>query len=523
MNALIDLPAEIRLNICEFLCREDIYAFCQACHFSQVPPEYVRLCGGIESVFRWAVARYSRVEDMEINTLNMLFEKKKYEYSIIRIGGRPALLYAAITRNHAAVSLFIKNGFVVTSDSYNYHCGNMISLQLDVFQIALYGVVSVIEMMIDCFPAVKNVVWRYMERHMVPSGALESGPKAIECFLLMTPPKRHQKILSQGVSWIILHENICLTEKIKAVGLLLQQGANGYYPCGRTPLESAASRGYVEIVQLLVQEKYDPRQINQLLAQADPEDSDDDSPDHKKWELPIPKYIFPERARLFENFYGPEAENFEDDKLLARRIQTTKDMVALSKLCEPNRRGNRVNWNFDGDESEKSEEPWIHEEETLDCPTDVCIICYGLSRRSASNPPPHRFPPKRQDSLRRHLIDCHLANAHGGISCTWEVCRDVPKFAEITDFLAHSLYVHAYDIKIQPKHLPARHPVCRSEHSSLDDSEYLSESDRHSGIDTPASSISAEMATIDPRLLESDPAPATKFSLRRSKRIKMSL
>ncbi|KAH8696487.1 hypothetical protein BGW36DRAFT_360320 [Talaromyces proteolyticus] len=158
------------------------------------------------------------------------------------------------------------------------------------------------------------------------------------------------------------------------------------------------------------------RQINELLGQADPEDRDGDSPDHRKWELPIPEYIFPERARLVENFYGPDAENFEDNKLLARRIQTTKDMVALSKLCEPNRRGNRVNWDFDGNESEKSEEPLTPKEETLDCPTDVCIICYGLSRRSASNPPLHRFPPKRQDSLRRHLIDCHLANVTAGLA-----------------------------------------------------------------------------------------------------------
>ncbi|KAL3428577.1 hypothetical protein BDV09DRAFT_190833 [Aspergillus tetrazonus] len=58
------------------------------------------------------------------------------------------------------------------------------------------------------------------------------------------------------------------------------------------------------------------------------------------WEEPTPDYVFSERARLVENFYGPEAENFDEDKLLARRIQVTKDMVALSQLCEPNRRGN---------------------------------------------------------------------------------------------------------------------------------------------------------------------------------------
>jgi hypothetical protein len=37
----------------------------------------------------------------------------------------------------------------------------------------------------------------------------------------------------------------------------------------------------------------------------------------------------PTITRLVENFYRPDAENFEGDKLLARRIQTTEDMVAL--------------------------------------------------------------------------------------------------------------------------------------------------------------------------------------------------
>lgn len=84
------------------------------------------------------------------------------------------------------------------------------------------------------------------------------------------------------------------------------------------------------------------RQIKQLLGQSDVDQSDADSSEDEDWELPTPDYVFPERARLVENFYGPKAENFDEDKLLARRIQVTKDMVALSQLCEPNRRGNRT-------------------------------------------------------------------------------------------------------------------------------------------------------------------------------------
>lgn len=86
------------------------------------------------------------------------------------------------------------------------------------------------------------------------------------------------------------------------------------------------------------------RQIKQLLGEPDVESCDADSSDDEDWELPTPKYVFPERARLVENFYGPEAENYDEDKLLARRTQVTKDMVALLSLCEPSRRGNRVDW-----------------------------------------------------------------------------------------------------------------------------------------------------------------------------------
>ena len=109
------------------------------------------------------------------------------------------------------------------------------------------------------------------------------------------------------------------------------------------------------------------RQIKQLLGQSDVDQSDSNSSEDEDWELPTPDYVFPERARLVENFYGPEAENFDEDKLLARRIQVTKDMVALSQLCEPTRRGKRINWDVDDDdETEKSEEPSPAKGESLE-------------------------------------------------------------------------------------------------------------------------------------------------------------
>jgi len=82
-------------------------------------------------------------------------------------------------------------------------------------------------------------------------------------------------------------------------------------------------------------------------------------------------------VRLIENFYGPEAENFNKNRLLARRIQVTKDMVALSQLCEPNRRGNRINWDVEDDVTEKSEEPLPAKEESLEYLKDIYIIYYS--------------------------------------------------------------------------------------------------------------------------------------------------
>ncbi|KAJ6021273.1 hypothetical protein N7540_006777 [Penicillium herquei] len=250
------------------------------------------------------------------------------------------------------------------------------------------------------------------------------------------------------------------------------------------------------------------RQIKQLLGKSN-DVSDEENSCDESWELPIPNYIFPERARLVENFYGSNAENFDEDKLLARRIQVTKDMVALLRLCEPSRRGNRVNWNIDEEDDlleqpEKSPSP---PDDTLKCPTDICIICCGTSRQSASNPAPRKFSPKRQDSLRRHLINMHLAHVHDGISCNWEACRNVPRFADVTKFLAHASTAHSYDINIKLCHLDQVSQIKCNEISSAEAS---SESENRQRTETPASSVDLEMSNIDPRLLESRPVTIAK-------------
>jgi hypothetical protein len=254
------------------------------------------------------------------------------------------------------------------------------------------------------------------------------------------------------------------------------------------------------------------RQIKQMLiGESDVEERDADSSAEEDWELPIPDYVFPERARLVENFYGPDAEDFHVDKLLTRRIQVTKDMVALLLLCEPSRRGNRVNWDLDEEEKMPIEQPeqLASDDDTQICPTDVCIICFGESRRSASNPPPHKFPSKRPDSLRRHLIDSHLLHAHDGISCNWEACRTLPKFAKSTEFLAHANKEHKYDINIKLCHLTERPRVCHGDGSSRETS---MESVDRQGTETPASSVDFDMTKIDPRLMRPGPITVVKPS-----------
>lgn len=78
------------------------------------------------------------------------------------------------------------------------------------------------------------------------------------------------------------------------------------------------------------------KQINQLVDNLGADLSDGERMDEDQ-NPPIPEYVFPERARIVEAFYGPEAETLGGDLALARRIQVMKDMAALCGLWESNR------------------------------------------------------------------------------------------------------------------------------------------------------------------------------------------
>lgn len=202
-----------------------------------------------------------------------------------------------------------------------------------------------------------------------------------------------------------------------------------------------------------------------------------------------------------ESFYSLEGECFDKDRLLAKHIQVTEDLVALSHLCEPNHWGKRANWDGDDEQSKKSEENevFLPEEKSLECPTDICIICCSISHCSPSNPHPHKFPLKRKDSLHHHLIG-HLMNAHDRIHCTWETCSKLPTFINITDFLAHTANIHHYNLHIKLEHIPKR------QQPSWDETPSFSSSSRSlrsswSATETAASSVNIEIGKIDPRLL----------------------
>jgi hypothetical protein len=183
------------------------------------------------------------------------------------------------------------------------------------------------------------------------------------------------------------------------------------------------------------------KQIDLLLGgDVIPDESED------PWNPPISEYIFAERARLVDAFYGPEAESFDEKPLLDRRIQATKDLVAFAGLCEPPRRGKRVNW--DDDDNDTKEGPYSVD--ASKCPTDMCIVCSGQSRSSSSNPPPRKY--KWKSSLQRHLMDTHLNLMIDGIHCTWPTCRNIPPFPDDAKFLNHAATVHDYDLGIRLGH-----------------------------------------------------------------------
>ena len=179
------------------------------------------------------------------------------------------------------------------------------------------------------------------------------------------------------------------------------------------------------------------KQIDQLLGNPDGHWSDSEE-DDEDWNPQIPEYVFQERARIVDAFYGPDAERLEGDAALERRIQVTKDMVALCKLWEPSRRGKRPSSTMKDDSDDKLQQEADSDLgfDEMRCPTDICIVCQ------------RKFP--RIDSLRRHLISQHLKHLAKGTTlyCTQKTCNNEKAFVNVTRFLSHAATVHSYDLDI---------------------------------------------------------------------------
>lgn len=59
----------------------------------------------------------------------------------------------------------------------------------------------------------------------------------------------------------------------------------------------------------------------------------------------------------------------------------------------------------------------------------------------------------------------------------WPTCHSIPKFTKITEFLAHAITVHAYDINIKLHHLLIKPCLTCSDTSSVDSTVESIESD----------------------------------------------
>jgi hypothetical protein len=87
--------------------------------------------------------------------------------------------------------------------------------------------------------------------------------------------------------------------------------------------------------------------------------------------------------------------------------------------------------------------------------------------------------------------------------------RNLPRFAKITEFLAHANNEHKYNIKIKLCHLPIMPQFSPSDGPSRDTS---TEPEALQGTETPASSLDFDMANIGPRLMEHGPITVTETS-----------
>lgn len=237
------------------------------------------------------------------------------------------------------------------------------------------------------------------------------------------------------------------------------------------------------------------KQIDQLLD--NPDGGPDSEEEIEDWNPPVREFVFQERARIVDAFYGPDTETLDGELALTRRIQVTKDMTALCRLWEPNRRGKRPLWdkNDDRDDETKQKDDPVPDLDEIKCPTDVCIVCLGSCNRSGRRP--RKF--RRIDSLRRHLMDQHLNRLAEGtaVHCTLETCKDEKVFVDIRVFLRHAATVHDYDLEIGPRYFNRRSRNSKTQVLGMDESSIPLSTDSTSDSATDSTSDSATDVITD--------------------------
>ncbi|KAF1816829.1 hypothetical protein P152DRAFT_463208 [Eremomyces bilateralis CBS 781.70] len=199
------------------------------------------------------------------------------------------------------------------------------------------------------------------------------------------------------------------------------------------------------------------KQIEKLLRRTEGNILDEDDGESEEdseevdWEPPYPnsQVHFSGTPRNVDTFYGPDADTLSDDASLCKRIQATKDMIALCDLQEPPRLRD-TSWNADdSDDSDRTNDKTLPTQEQSvpslnerNIPTKACIIC----------PDQHEF--SCCDSLRRHIMTQHLSRiAQDSLHYNKEICKNIGIFNTASDFLNHAAKVHNYDLKFRNQQL----------------------------------------------------------------------
>ena len=169
-------------------------------------------------------------------------------------------------------------------------------------------------------------------------------------------------------------------------------------------------------------------------------------------DLSILEYVFEERARIADAFWGPDAGTLVGEAALCQRIQVVKDLAALCHLREQRVPGKRINrYKSTSSSTAKSSSSSIedikHKSDSPDvplhCSLNQCIICFNELGPLLT----HEF--SRVDSLRRHVQDKHAAEMDPMWKCGHPACRGIDPLGSLKTFLHHAAKVHNYDIRMQ--------------------------------------------------------------------------